>query len=109
MISESEYCGAPRLIPEEKHKEFPVPAKKYPRTKGIQQDFLRAVVEGGEPPCSNFADVSGPYVEALLVGQLAMRAGIGRKVEWDGVNMKCTNIPELNQFVKQEYRKGWSL
>jgi predicted dehydrogenase len=109
MISESEYCSAPRIIPEEKHKEFPVPPKKYTRTKGIQADFLRAVTEGGEPPCSNFADVSGPYVEALLVGQLAMRAGVGRKVEWDGVNMKCTNIPELNRFVKQEYRKGWSL
>ncbi|MDD4869742.1 MAG: Gfo/Idh/MocA family oxidoreductase [Kiritimatiellae bacterium] len=109
MISESEYCGAPRIIPEEKHKEFPVPPKKYTRTRGIQADFLRAVTEGGEPPCSNFSDVSGPYVEALLVGQLAMRAGVGRKVEWDGVNMKCTNIPELNRFVKQEYRKGWTL
>jgi hypothetical protein len=30
-------------------------------------------------------------------------------VEWDGVNMMCTNMPELNQHVKREYRKGWEL
>ena len=101
--------GAGRILPEEKHKEFPVPPKKYPRTRGIDADFFRACKEGGEPPCSNFPDVSGPYLEAFLVGNLAMRAGAGKKVEWDGVNMMCTNMPELNQFVRREYRQGWSL
>ena len=43
------------------------------------------------------------------MGNLAMRAGFGRKVEWDGVNMKCTNNSELNQYVKRDYRKGWTL
>nr|MCU0981693.1 gfo/Idh/MocA family oxidoreductase [Pirellulaceae bacterium] len=76
---------------------------------GIDADFFRACKEGGEPPCSNFPDVSGPYLEAFLVGNLAMRAGTGKKVEWDGVNMMCTNMPELNQHVKREYRKGWEL
>lgn len=103
------YCGGPRIVPEQKHKEYPAPAKKYPRTRGIQADFLRACVEGGDPPCSNFPDVSGPYIEALLVGNLAMRAGVEKKVEWDGVAMKCTNLPELNQYVKREYRAGWTL
>jgi len=103
------YSDSPRIVPEEKHKEIPAPAKKYPRTHGIHADLLRAVKEGGDPPSSNFPDVSGPYMEALLVGNLAMRAGVGRKVEWDGVNMTCTNIPELNQYVKREYRQGWTL
>ena len=99
----------PRLVPEERHKDFPVPAKKFPRTHGIHADFLRACKEGGDPPSSNFPEVSGPYMEALLVGNLAMRAGVGQKVEWDGVTMKCTNLPELNRYVKREYRKGWTL
>ena len=79
------------------------------RTHGIHADFLRAVKEGGDPPSSNFPDVSGPYLEALLVGNLAQLAGEGKKVEWDGANMRCTNLPELNQHVRREYRKGWSL
>jgi len=28
-------------------------------------------------------------------------------VEWDGPNMKVTNIPELNQWVKRPSREGW--
>jgi len=40
---------------------------------------------------------------------MAMLAGPGKKVEWDGVGMRCTNLPELNQYVRREYRKGWSL
>jgi hypothetical protein len=30
-------------------------------------------------------------------------------VEWDAKNMRSTNVPEANQYVKREYRKGWSL
>jgi len=71
-------------------------------------DFIQAC-KGGTPPCSNFTDYSGPFTEAMLVGKLAMKAGKGKKVEWDGVNMKCTNMPELNQYVKRECRKGWEL
>ena len=89
--------------------QYTPPPKKYARTGGIHADFLRAIKEGGDPPSSNFPDVSGPYLEALLVGNLAMLAGQGKKVEWDGVNMRCTNLPELNQHVRREYRKGWSL
>ena len=63
-----------------------VPAEKYPRIPRSalgrfksQKDYLRACLDGGPPPCSNFPDVSGPYIEALLVGDLAMRAGVGQE------------------------------
>jgi hypothetical protein len=45
----------------------------------------------------------------LLVAHLAMRAGLNQPVQWDGVNMQCTNRPDLNQYVRREYRKGWTL
>ncbi len=45
----------------------------------------------------------------VLLGNLAIRAGVGNKVQWDGPKMKSTNLPELNGFVQREYRKGWSL
>jgi hypothetical protein len=104
------YGGSPRIVPEEKQKEFPPPPKTLPRVAGNDPfcDFIQAC-KGGTPPCSNFADYSGSFTEAMLVGKLAMKAGKGKKVEWDGANMKCTNRPELNQYVKREYRKGWEL
>jgi hypothetical protein len=104
------YGGSPRIVPEEQMKEFPAPPKTLPRVAGNDpfSDFIQAC-KGGTPPCSNFSDYSGAFTEAMLAGKLAMKAGKGKKVEWDGVNMKCTNIPELNQYVKREYRKGWEL
>ena len=47
--------------------------------------------------------------EFTLLGNLAQYAGVGNKVEWDGPNMKVTNLPELNRFLQREYRKGWQV
>ena len=69
------------------------------------EEWLEACL-GGPKPGSNF-DYSGPLSEVVLLGNLALRTG--RRIEWDAANMKCTNVPEANQFVKREYRKGWEL
>ena len=108
-IVSSVYSDGPRLVPEQKHKEFPPPKKKYARTRGIHADFLRACKEGGDPPSSNFPDVSGPYVEALLVGNLAMRAGVGKKVQWDGPNMKCNQSPRVESVREARVPQGMVL
>jgi hypothetical protein len=44
----------------------------------------------------------------VLLGCLAVRAGVGRKIQWDAAAMKCTNVPEVNALVKREYRQGWT-
>ena len=67
-------------------------------------------------------DFAGPLTESILMGNLAIRSYNLRhkkgerhvypgrkKLLWDGINMKITNFDEANQFVKREYRKGWSL
>ena len=33
----------------------------------------------------------------------------GKKIEYDGANMKITNAPQAEQFLKRQYRQGWSL
>ena len=38
---------------------------------------------------------------------MAQNIGEGRPMDWDGPNMKSTNIPEASALVKREYRKGW--
>ncbi|WP_242156754.1 Gfo/Idh/MocA family protein [Aestuariivivens sediminis] len=65
---------------------------------------------------------AGPLTESVLMGNLAIRSynlrqpkGKGfeypgrKKLLWDGENMKITNFEEANQFVKRDYREGWSL
>jgi predicted dehydrogenase len=102
------YGENPRILPKEKHDAFPKPEAKIPRSKhGAKGDFL-AACKGGEPASSNF-DVSGPFTEFILSGVLAERAGKGKKLEWNVEKMLCTNVAEVNQWVKRDYRKGWEV
>ncbi len=50
---------------------------------------------------------AGPVTETILLGAVALRAG--KRVEYDSVNMKITNVPEANKYLVREYRKGWEL
>lgn len=97
-----------RMVPEEAHRAFPVPAKVLPRIKGTHQDDFFQACHGGVPACANF-EYSTPLAEIVLLGDLAMLAGAGRRIEWDGAGMRCTNLPELNRFVQTECREGWRI
>jgi len=57
---------------------------------------------------SNF-DVAANLTEIILLGGVAMRVGVGKKLDWDGPNMRAKNAPEAALFVRREYRKGWKL
>ena len=45
----------------------------------------------------------------MLLGIIALRAGEGKKVFYDGANMRVTNAPDVNQYLTREFRVGWSL
>lgn len=65
-----------------------------------------AACKGGPTPYSNF-DIAAYLTEIILLGCVALRTG--KKLEWDGPNMRATNAPEAMQFVKRENRKGWAI
>jgi predicted dehydrogenase len=100
--------GEPRLMPAEKMKDFKPPQPSIPRCASNHFAEWVTACKGGRPGFSNF-DHGGPLTEMVLLGNLAIRAGVGKKVQWDGPNMKSVNLPDLNRFVQREYRKGWSL
>lgn len=100
------YGGGARILPEEKHQAFMPPPRTIERVKGThQQNFFQAV-RGGEPAVSNF-DYASRFTEIILLGDLAIKAGVGHKVLWDGDKM-TTGKPETDRFLQREYRKGWS-
>ena len=43
----------------------------------------------------------------MLLGCVALR--VGKKIQWDGPNMKALNCPEAAPFIKRENRAGWKL
>ncbi len=34
---------------------------------------------------------------------------VKQKLEWDTKNLTVTNCPEADQFIRKQYRKGWTL
>jgi predicted dehydrogenase len=96
-----------RLIPESKMKDMPRPPKSIPRIEGTHEQNWIDACKGGPAACSNF-DNAGPLTEIVLLGSVAVRMG-GKLLEWDGPNMKVTNVPEANELISRKYRDGWSL
>ena len=108
IMTIGEFGDGCRIVPEEAHRAFPIPDKILPRVKGThQEDFFQAC-RGGTQACANF-EYSAPLAEIALLGNLAMLAGLKRRVEWDSAAMRCTNLPELNRHVKTAYRDGWKI
>ena len=96
-------------MPESTLKEFPAPPKSLPRPGGGSFGHLVQCVKAKTPVTLSNFEVAAVLTEIVLLTNLAEKAGVGKKVQWDGANMKCTNMPELNKLVVQEYRKGWAV
>jgi len=88
-------------------KGFSAPPKTIPRCESDHFREWVTAAKGGRPAFSNFVDHAGPLTELVLLGNLAIRAGVGQKVAWDGKSMRCTNLPALNALVQRVPRKGW--
>ncbi|NLE58308.1 MAG: Gfo/Idh/MocA family oxidoreductase [Planctomycetes bacterium] len=106
MLVEGWGGNKPMLIPQKRHDEYQQPPKTLPRSVGHHQEWLDAC-RNGTPTRSGF-DFAGPLTEAVLLGTVCVRVG-GRKLLWDSPNLKVTNLPEANEYIHYEYRKGWDL
>ncbi len=94
-----------RLIPESRMKAYKRPPKTLARSIGHYKEWLEACKDGKEAG-SNF-DFAGPLTEVVLLGNIAIR--MGKRLIWDGPNMKVTNVPEANEYLHRQYRQGWTL
>ena len=77
-----------------------------PRSRGHMQEWFRMMKEG-TPAYSNF-DIAAYLTEIILLGCVASRVGLGKRMEWDGPKMRSPNQPGAAQFVKRNNRSGWS-
>jgi predicted dehydrogenase len=98
--------GGWSIVPESQRAEIQEPARFLPRVSDHKVEWLEAV-KGGKPASSNFPDYSSHLAEVVLLGNVAIRTGT--KLQWDGVNLKATNCPNADQYIRREYRKGWDI
>ncbi|MBR4779372.1 MAG: Gfo/Idh/MocA family oxidoreductase [Bacteroidaceae bacterium] len=86
-------------------------APKIERRVGMshEQDWIRACKESPENRVLTKSDFSfsGPFNEMVVMGVLAVRLqGLNRPLDWDGLNMRFTNIGENEELnLKQTEMK----
>ena len=102
-----------RLIPESRGREYRKPPQMIPRSPGHFVEWIEAC-KGGKPAGSDFARHAGLLAQVVLLGNVALRPEMKEKLTrtkllWDGEKMEFTNVPEANQFLRREYREGWTL
>jgi predicted dehydrogenase len=125
----STYGANPRLLPTSRTAEVKVKQNllRVPGgAEGHYAQWVEACIAGyGNKEVSSPFEKAGPLTEALLMANLAIRGFDIRKAKadgkgfdypgryikllWDNNNMRVTNFDDVNQFVKREYSKGYSL
>jgi hypothetical protein len=109
LFSPNDYGESWKLLPEKEFEGYKEPAATLPRNNqgdyGMKEEWV-AAIRGGKPALSNF-NYAALLTETILLGNVAMR--VGKKLEWDGPNMRVTNCPEAERYIKPEFRQGWTL
>jgi hypothetical protein len=111
LFSPHDYGGAWALLPAEDYRDYKPVAQTLPRNakgndEGQKEEWI-AACKGGPKAMSNF-DYAGLLTEFILLGNIAI-ANQGKKLMWDGPNMKFPNAPEAESRLKRKYREGWSV
>lgn len=103
------YCncgGVGKRLLSGRTPNVPASLRRIPEAKGYkdgphEQDWIRACKEnpGSRVECSSNFAFSGPFNEMVLLGVLAVRLqGLHKTLEWDGENMRFTNIGPDESF-----------
>ncbi len=94
-----------QLLPEKDFAGFTPPEPFIPKSLGHHEEWIHAC-KTGDPTTCHFG-YAGPLTEANHLGNVAYRAG--KKLEWDPVNLRVTNAPEVEPLIRREYQNGWKL
>ena len=116
LFSPDDYGARYYLLPEDNYKDFKKPEQTLPRIPfkggGDQRqkwEFVASVKGEYEPGTMSNFGYAGRLTETILAGNLAMRFGEGKRIEWDAKTLTSPNVPEVNQYTSREYRDGWDI
>ena len=97
--------GQDEMVAGDKHEACKDVPQIIPRSPGHMEEWFQ-MMKDGTPSYSNF-NIAAYLTEIILLGCVALRVGEGRRMDWDGPNMKSTTLPEAAEFVRRNNRQGW--
>jgi predicted dehydrogenase len=102
------YGANPRVYPESLKADAARVPKSIPRI-GWSHELNWAKAIRGEAKASSPLEYAAQLTETMLLGVATLRAGQGRKLNYDAQKSEFTNAPEANQYLTREYRSGWAI
>jgi len=96
----------PRLLPKSLHESYGKPPRKLPRIENEDHEMNWVNAAKGKTAASCPFEYASRLTEIMLLGVVALRAG--KKISYDGADMRVTNVAAANDYLKREYRPGWA-
>ena len=116
LFSANDYGEKYYLLPEDRYADYQKPEPTLPRIPyrgGADQrqkwEFVSTIKGEYDTGTMSSFSYAGRLTETILIGNLALRAEEGQRIEWDAKNLMSPNVPAVNQYVHREYREGWTL
>jgi hypothetical protein len=108
ILLHNTYGANPRLYPQSLEEAAAAVPKSIPRIAWSHElNWIKAI--RGEAKSSSPIEYAAQLTETMLLGLVALRAGQGKKILYDGERGQITNVPEANQYLTREYRAGWAI
>lgn len=103
LVTSHGNSSLPGLFPAEKFRDYQIP--ELGPVNHYQQwiDAIRC-----EGKTTSGFDYAGPLTETVLLGTIASRVP-NEKLDWNSADLKFVNSAKANEYVRQEYRKGWEV
>jgi predicted dehydrogenase len=107
FFSKDDYGAEHVLLPRDKFKDAKKPEPSLPRSPGHFREWVDAIQTGDPGKAMSNFEYAGRLTETVLLGVVALKAGT--KIEWDAASMRAKNNPEADQYIRRDYRKGFSI
>jgi hypothetical protein len=102
------YGANPRLYPQALLEAASAVPKSIPRIPWSHElNWTKAI--RGEAKASSPFEYAARLTETMLLGVVALRAGQGKKILYDGAAGQVTNSTSADQYLTREYRAGWEI
>jgi predicted dehydrogenase len=102
------YGANPRFLPLELDRDRPDVPRQFERVENEAHEMNWARAIKGQAQAVSPFSYAAPLTEAMLLGVVSLKADT-RKIVWDADDLRVTNRPEANEYLRRDPRDGWSL
>lgn len=109
LLMHETYGSNPKIYPEALMEEAAAVPQSFTRVEDEHHEMNWANACKGMGQAVSPFEYAAPLTETMLLGLVALRAGQGEKIHYDGANMRVTSHEDANRFLTREYRQGWEV